>query len=71
MPLGKISKSMITAGYQALKRIDDILKDTLLDEADRSQQLADYSGRFYTVCTHASRSRGFATSDVHARNMFA
>ena len=46
MPLGKLSKETIKKGYEALKKIADVL------EKKASGDLADLSGEFYTLIPH-------------------
>jgi poly [ADP-ribose] polymerase len=46
LPLGKISKSTISKGYEVLKRISEVI-----DRYDRTR-LEELSGEFYTVIPH-------------------
>ncbi|XP_010456041.1 PREDICTED: poly [ADP-ribose] polymerase 2 isoform X1 [Camelina sativa] len=46
LPLGKISKSTISKGYEVLKRISEVI-----DRFDR-KRLEELSGEFYTVIPH-------------------
>jgi len=46
MPLGKISKSQIAKGFEALERIEDAIKN------NKTSQLAELSSLFYTLIPH-------------------
>lgn len=46
MPLGKISKSQIAKGFEALERIEDAINN------NRTSQLAELSSLFYTLIPH-------------------
>jgi len=46
MPLGKISKSQIAKGFEALEQIEDALNN------GRLSQLAELSSLFYTLIPH-------------------
>jgi len=46
MPLGKISKSQVAKGFEALEQIEDALKN------NRTSQLAELSSLFYTLIPH-------------------
>ena len=46
MPLGKISKSQIAKGFEALEQIEDALKN------NKTSKLAELSSLFYTLIPH-------------------
>lgn len=49
MPLGKISRKMISDGYKILKQIE---QELMRPGGPRREELAELSGRFYTVIPH-------------------
>lgn len=51
MPLGKLSHSTITRGYQALKELSALLDGQSLD--DDSTTIEDLSNRYYSYIPHA------------------
>ena len=46
MPLGKISKSQIAKGFEALEQIEDAIKNK------KTSKLAELSSLFYTLIPH-------------------
>ncbi|KAL6066121.1 Poly [ADP-ribose] polymerase 1, variant 2 [Balamuthia mandrillaris] len=55
MPLGRLSKATILAGYQVLSQIHDILQDkgNCSTGLDKQTQLIDCTNQFYTVIPHS------------------
>jgi len=51
MPLGKISKSQIAKGFEALEQIEDAIKNKA-DDKKRTSELAELSSLFYTLIPH-------------------
>ena len=52
MPLGNLKKSQITAGYEVLSKIQDVLSSETLAAQAKKQQLSDLSNHFYTLIPH-------------------
>ncbi|KAI9049236.1 hypothetical protein LZ554_007083 [Drepanopeziza brunnea f. sp. 'monogermtubi'] len=57
LPLGKLAKSTIVKGYQALKDLCDLINDQTLAQSEYgttyAQALEDLSNQFYSVIPHA------------------
>jgi len=52
MPLGNLSKKHIESGYEVLRNIDAVLKDTALKDRPRASKLLALSNQFYTLIPH-------------------
>ena len=66
MPLGKISKSQIAKGFEALEQIEDAIN------SGRTSQLAELSSLFYTLIPHSfgrQRPPTIADSDTLRKKM--
>lgn len=53
MPLGRLSEATIKRGYTVLSKIQEVLDDTELEEAQRKNSLIELSNQFYTIVPHA------------------
>ncbi|KNA14275.1 hypothetical protein SOVF_108920 isoform A [Spinacia oleracea] len=49
MPLGKLSKSNIQKGFEALTQIQNLLENTVLQSSVKESLIVDASNRFFTV----------------------
>ena len=66
MPLGKISKSQIAKGFEALEKIEDAINNS------KTSQLAELSSVFYTLIPHdfgRQRPPTISNSDTLRRKM--
>ncbi|KJE92093.1 polymerase [Capsaspora owczarzaki ATCC 30864] len=52
MPLGKLSKRHIEAGYKVLKEIEAVLQNAALDDRKRNNDLLALNNKFYTHIPH-------------------